>query len=100
MDLELLQFANLKSAEIVAKSLLTKCLPFETKEQLASYIAAKLNLGSKDEILTFIIRTCLITLQAHKKQVQCSVPRKKSVSVSVMNLANLQEPIVRQLNKL
>lgn len=66
LDLELLQFANLKSAEIVAKSLLTKCLPFETKEQLASYIAAKLNLGSKDEILTFIIRTCLITLQAHK----------------------------------
>jgi hypothetical protein len=60
---DVVMFAYMKTAEGLAKSLLSKCLPFATQDELSVFAAQTAGLQSRDLILTFLIELTLVMLR-------------------------------------
>ena len=63
---ERLNYAYIKAIESVAKSFLSRCLPYDTQDELTKYIAEKLALQSRDLLLTTLIEMALCSLRGAK----------------------------------
>ena len=63
---ERLNYAYIKAIESVAKSFLSRCLPYDTQDELTKYVAEKLALQSRDLLLTTLIEMALCSLRGAK----------------------------------